>query len=478
MIRLLPHPRSLRLRAIAVVVLVALSPLVFVALTRVLGVGGSEDLVHGVREAAERAEAAVEAQPPERWDEALTAIAREQRARIRLLDDQGQVLLDVDYQEGIRAGRVDLSLFQDMESVDRSLGPLMERPEVTEARETGASSDCRTTDGAEKLVCHAVRVVEVRGASLVYVQDSAPRSIRSLYEERYVLARLTLFVLPLALALALWLGWRLVRPVEDLRAQLLNRAREAAPGARLELQRGDEFGDLAAAFNVLMARLEQRSRANEAFVADLAHEFKNPVASIRAVAESLESGPSNPERTARLARVLDDSSRRLERLLDQFLALARAEAGLEDEERSEVSLDALVGGLAEAHGGGMTGVEFHLDLEEDLRVLAVPHGLEAAVRNLLDNAASFSAGGNVWVSARRDDRWVLLAVADDGPGIPAAERDRVFDRFYTTRGGKRGTGLGLSLVRAVIEAHGGSVWVADRRGGGAEFHLRLPAGSA
>jgi len=475
-IRLLPHPRSLRLRAIVVVVLVALSPLVFVALTRVLGVGSSDDLVHSVREAAERSEFAVEGQPQERWEAALTAIARDHRARIRLLDEGGEVLLDVDYQEGIRAGRVDLALFQDMETVDRNLGPLAERPEVAEALEVGVSSDCRTTDGAEKLVCHAVRTVEVRGAGLVYVQDSAPRSIRSLYEERYVLARLTLFVLPLALGLALWLGWRLVRPLEDLRAQLLIRAREAAPGARLRLQRGDEFGDLATAFNVLMKRLEQRSKANEAFVADLAHEFKNPVASIRAVAESLESGPSDPDRAARLARVLDDSSRRLERLLDQFLALARAEAGLEDEERGELSLDDLARGLVEAHGGGVDGVDFHLDLEPGLRVVAVPHGIEAALRNLLDNAASFAADGNVWVAGRREDPWIRLSVADDGPGIPEEERGRVFDRFYTTRGGKRGTGLGLSLVRAVIEAHGGSVWVEDRPGGGAAFHLRLPTG--
>ncbi len=472
---LLPHPRSLRLRAIAVVVAVALAPLLFVALTSWLGVGGGDRLLRHVRESSDLAVVAVEGAGAGSWEAELTAIARDRRMRIRLLDGDGAALVDVDYQErGLLRDPVEMATLRDMRDVDLSLGPLTERPEVIEARRDGASADCRTTDGAESLVCHAVRTVSAGDARLIYVQDSAGRSIRSLYDERYALARLTLFVLPLALALALWLGWRLVRPVEDLRAQLLAGARRAAPDARLSLRRGDEFGDLAAAFNALMARLEERSRANEAFVADLAHEFKNPVASIRAVAERLESGPADPERTARLARVLDDSSRRLERLLDQFLALARAEAGLENEARTTVDLGALLRGLVEGHAGRVTGVEFHLDVDDGLAVRAVPHGLEAALRNLLDNAVSFATGGHVRVDARADREGVWVSVADDGPGIPEAERDRVFDRFYTTRGGQRGTGLGLSLVRAVIEAHGGSVWVEEGRGGGAAFQLRLP----
>ncbi len=473
---LLPHPRSLRLRAIAVVVAVALAPLLFVALTSWLGVGGGDGLLRSVRESAALAAAAVDGGDEGTWEQELTEIARDQRMRIRLADAAGQILVDVDYQErGLLRDPVEMATLRDMRDVDLALGPLAERPEVIEARQQGISADCRTTDGAESLVCHAVRTVNAGDTRIVYVQDSAGRSIRSLYDERYALARLTLFVLPLALLLALWLGWRLVRPVEDLRAQLLAGAQRAAPGARLALRRGDEFGDLAAAFNALMARLEERSRANEAFVADLAHEFKNPVASIRAVAERLESGPADPERTARLARVLDDSSRRLERLLDQFLALARAEAGLENEERATVDVGALLRGLVEGHAGRLTGVEFHRELSDDLMVEAVPHGLEAALRNLLDNAVSFAAGGNVWVSASASAGGVHVSVADDGPGIPAGERDKVFDRFFTTRGGQRGTGLGLSLVRAVIEAHGGTVWVEGGEEGGAAFHLRLPA---
>ena len=455
---------------------VVLAPLAFVALTSLLGLGSGDRLLRNVRISADLATDVVDSAPEDRWEEELTSIARRKRVRIRLLDEPDDVRIDVDYQRDLIPGPVELAVLLDMRDYDQSLGPLGERPEVAVARISGDAAACRTTDGAESLVCHAVRTLAPTRSQIVYVQDTAPRSIRALYEARYPLLRLTLFILPGALVLALWLGWRLVRPVEELREQLLAKTRLAAPGAPLQIQRGDEFGDLAAAFNTLLERLDERSRANEGFVADLAHEFKNPVASIRAVAESLAAGQPDPQRAARLARVLGDSSRRLEGLLDQLLALARAEAGLANEERVPVELDHLLAGLVESQGVRSPGVTFHTDLTPGVTVVAVAHGVEGALRNLLDNAADFAPQGNVWVTARAQGNAVRIEVADDGPGIADGEWERVFDRFYSTRSGKRGTGLGLALVRAVIEAHGGRVWAEPAERGGAAFHVRLPTG--
>ena len=111
-----------------------------------------------------------------------------------------------------------------------------------------------------------------------------------------------------------------------------------------------------------------------------------------------------------------------------------------------------------------------------LLVTGVASRLESALRNLLDNALSF-ARSRVTVDVRREGEQVVLAVSDDGPGVPAEDVARVFDRFFTTRGDRRGTGLGLALARAVVEAHGGTIVVDSRPAEGARFVVRLPAAS-
>jgi signal transduction histidine kinase len=153
-----------------------------------------------------------------------------------------------------------------------------------------------------------------------------------------------------------------------------------------------------------------------------------------------------------------------------------------NEERSEIDLAALTGGVVERarDDARYTKVRFSFDFTGDnrARMSGVAHRLDALVRELVDNGASFVQGrGAVDVSVRADPKELVLAVADTGPGIAEADIPRVFDRFFTTRGEKRGTGLGLSLVRAVAEAHGGSVAVVSRRGDGATFEVRFPRAS-
>ncbi|MEW5852027.1 MAG: HAMP domain-containing sensor histidine kinase [Myxococcota bacterium] len=296
-------------------------------------------------------------------------------------------------------------------------------------------------------------------------------------EDRALVLRQAAVVLPVALLLASWLAWRVIRPLEALRAQALEQAPRPVAHPNLRLARDDEFGDLANALNALLAALQERQKQNEAFVADLAHEMKNPVAAIRACAESLGQGAVDAERAARLAGIIDDSSRRLDVIITQFLELARAEAGMPNEARSPVDLTALAGGILEGARARHAAVRFELDAPGPLLVSGVPVRLESVIRNLVDNAVSYAGeAGWVRVALCRNGQSMILRVSDSGPGIPVENLSRIFERFFTTRSSGRGSGLGLALVKAIVEAHGGRVDVESPPGQGATFQVVLPAG--
>lgn len=299
----------------------------------------------------------------------------------------------------------------------------------------------------------------------------------ALYSRHYELPKLALIVLPSAGALGWWLGWRLVLPIERLRTQALAQVEAVAPGADLELARSDEFGELAGALNRLLSELRNRAQEKEAFVADLAHEFKNPVAAIRAAAEALADGPRDAARLDRLSAIVEDSSRRLDALVSQFLDLARAEAGLHAEERELVDVGELGRRCIDriAADERFASVDFQCVVGQgNVETLAVAAGLQTVIENLLENAASFAGdGGHVELCVDGGET-VTITVRDDGPGIAEQDRPHVFDRFFTRRSSGKGTGLGLAMVRAVVEAHGGRVVAAGRDGGGTEMLASIP----
>ncbi|GEM_PF-1685579 len=301
------------------------------------------------------------------------------------------------------------------------------------------------------------------------------------------LLRLTIAVIPVAIIVGWWLGWRMVLPIEDLRRQVLARTVDTGDQDALDIRRTDEFGNLAAAFNALLVQLEERNRANVDFAADLAHEFKNPVAAIRAAAEALDRGAVDEKRARRLAGILQRSSGRLDRLVTQLLELARAEAGMTGENWGPVDVSELARGVVESAqlDERWSQVQFHFATDGPAIVYGVAGGLETAIRNLVLNAASFNTGaecgepGSVSVrvehiEAEHTDERVAIRVHDTGPGIAEKDLEHVFDRFFTTRGGsKKGTGLGLSLVKAVAAAHRGIASVRSRVGEWTEFRLEL-----
>jgi two-component system, OmpR family, sensor histidine kinase BaeS len=241
---------------------------------------------------------------------------------------------------------------------------------------------------------------------------------------------------------------------------------------RVHASSRDEVGELARAFNRTAATLEMVDRHRRDLVANVSHELRTPIAALQAVLENLVDGVSNPgpeELRTALAQ-----TERLGRLVGDLLDLSRVQEGVTPLQLRQVRLtDIFDEAVAQARADG---VRYAIEVRpEDLTVAADADRLHQLLANLLNNAARHSpSGGEVRLSAERLGDDVQLAVADEGPGIPAADRSAVFERFTTSAGHSDGTGLGLTISRWVAELHGGTIAVADSKRG-CRIQVTLPA---
>lgn len=436
--------RSLRLRALAVTLTAAVAPVLFVAASDYSDRQVGSELSARVEHAA----AAMAA-----GERDVEGLARAQAVWIRILGDSPR-----EYDGAPPPGTPEAHGLRALRAWDADEPPPADRA-LVRAAAAAPRSRCDTVDGGRLLVCEAV-VRTPEGP--VLVMDGSRRAVRSFYDPRYELGRLTFFAVFLGLAVGAWLGWRMVKPIEAQLAEVLRRVDEGS-AEPIPIDRDDEFGDLARAYNRLLARLEERRKANEAFAADLVHELKNPIAAVRTAAEILP-GAADPERRERIDVILRDATRRMELLVRQFLELARAEAGLPQDPREKVDLRALIDAIVEP----MEGASFTVSGSGWVR--AAPERLEAALRNVLENAAAF--GRRVEVRVDGGD----VEIDDDGPGFSPEDLPRVFDRYFTRRR-DGGTGLGLPLARAIIEAHGGKIVAANRPEGGGRLRIHIPSTS-
>jgi signal transduction histidine kinase len=278
----------------------------------------------------------------------------------------------------------------------------------------------------------------------------------------------------LALGLILWVSvGRALRPVEVMREEA-----DTITGAQLRRRLAvppgdDEIPRLARTLNEMLDRIDEGQRLQRQFVSDASHELRSPLAVIRQSAEIARSYPDRVAPGALADDVLAEIER-LDALVTALLLLARLEgdAGTHD----VIDLDDVVlVEVARARAGGRCQVDAHGVGAGRTRGSSVLLG--QAVRNLLDNADRH-AQHTVWVTVREDAASVLLEVADDGPGIPVEDRSRVFERFVRLDDARArdegGSGLGLALVRKIVESSGGSVEVEESVAGGARFIVRLP----
>jgi two-component system sensor histidine kinase ChvG len=252
-------------------------------------------------------------------------------------------------------------------------------------------------------------------------------------------------------------------------------------------ERGDELGDLARSLEDMTRALSERMEAIERFAADVAHELRNPMTSIRSAVETLDI-VKDPEPRRRLLAILQQDVGRLERLITDISNASRLDAELGRETPRPLDAARLLREICALYEvtakPGDARVRFLEAAGSDpLRVSAREGPLGQVIRNLVDNARSFTpAGGEVMVSAHRGRGDVIIHVDDEGPGVPAENLETIFERFYTSRpkgaafGGN--SGLGLAIARQIVEAHGGKIWAENRsangRVAGARFTVALP----
>jgi two-component system OmpR family sensor kinase len=229
----------------------------------------------------------------------------------------------------------------------------------------------------------------------------------------------------------------------------------------------EEIQPLVDSLNGLMARLGSALAHQQQFIADAAHELRTPLTALRLQLQLAERAADAQEREKAFA-ALREGIARASRMVEQLLTLARADPEAEASPLGPVDLAEVAREVASANevSAHAKGLELRLEAGEPVVVEGDRAALRALVENLVDNAIRYTREGSIGVSAAKRGTHAVLEVTDTGPGIPEAERERVFDRFYrgeTTS--ERGTGLGLAIVRRVAERHGGRVTLAPGRGG-------------
>ena len=244
-----------------------------------------------------------------------------------------------------------------------------------------------------------------------------------------------------------------------------------------------EIRELVTVLNKMFSDLEAAFQAQKRFTADASHELRLPIAILKGEIEVALRHPRPPEEYRRVLRESLQTIARLERIVDDLLTLARADARQLEFAQEPVDLTLLLEEAAQDHLPlfARKRIELVMDIADGLEVLGDAHALARVFANLLHNAFKYAPeGSRVRLVARREDGEVEVRVEDEGPGVPEEARTRIFDRFYRVedaRGGKEGgAGLGLAICKHIVRAHGGRIWVEDAGPeGGAAFVVRLPA---
>lgn len=427
-----------------------------------------------------------------RHTEILTDAARQTRTRVRLLDPRGATVVDSHAKgppEGpesppprmlprarLESGPEEIPMSElSRDPSDPNAWPeIPGRSEVRAALagQRGAYTRMRARDpGVFLFISEPIRH-EGSVVGAVYAVRSTRPVLVELYRIRSSLIRIlavAFFFTGLVTAL---LSLSISRPLARLSAAA-KRVAAGEPDVVIPISGGGEIEELGRSFASMKERLDARLRYISDFAADVAHEFKSPLTSIRGAAELLDEGAADePEARARFLRNIELDVARLDRLVSRLLELSRIEAS--SEAMMMVDLEALLLRVAERASGPAHPVT--LRYEAGARILrARETDLETAFLNLLDNAVRFSKEGEaVEITVRGDAPFLKVAIRDRGPGISPKNLPKIFDRFFTTDSDKNGTGLGLSIVKAVVEAHGGEVEVASAPGEGTTFTVALP----
>ncbi len=448
---------------------------------------------------------ALENAPADRQNDLIAAYARQTEDRVRRYDADGRLIAD---SFTMNAPRYRLRLPEEEEwqrhvarfldkAIDRIVSadrppnfeePAIDRaqawPELVMVRKTGQTQALnRYAPDRTFMISAAVGLKD--GTSLL-ATENARDITRTVRAERFRLGMVLAAAVLASVLLSLFLARTIVRPLQRLaRAAVrvrLGRAREVTV-PRLP-DRRDEIGMLARALSDMSHALRQRIDATDAFAADVSHELKNPIASLRSALDALDR-VDKPELRAQLMAIAQDDVRRLDRLVTDIAEASRIDAQLSRTRFEPIDLGLLIEKMVVAREARGVPRGVRLAFARPRKNVAVVLGEEQRIirvlDNLIDNAVSFSPdGGLVQIVATVAHNEVMVSVEDEGPGVPRAEREHVFRRFHSVRPeneafGKH-SGLGLAIARSIVEGHQGKISIADRENAqrGACFILRLP----
>ncbi len=437
-------------------------------------------------------------------------VSVEQELRLRLYNARGALILDSNQVAGPSFVFIDPASEDFLQNAARVLDRAMNRvlgtppipvyrdppqeqvhawPELAAAHATGTTQVVLRSAPDETPVINAAAPVGVRGELLLTTRNARDIT-QDVRDARQTLAIVLAVTLIISIQLSLFLARTIVQPLRALvRAAVRVRlGRDRAVVVPRLPERGDEIGLLARALSDMTTALRQRIDAVETFAADVAHEIKNPLASLRSAIDSLEKVDDMKLREALIGIAAHDV-RRIDRLVTEIADASRIDAELSRTQFTPVDLMALVEALVRARS------ERKVDRDCVIRIAPQDGGpwivpgdaarLVRVLENLLDNAVSFSPPrGLVTVAMARHEDRVELSVCDEGPGIPAEARAKVFERFHSLRPDSEDfgshSGLGLAIARTIAEAHDGTLIAADRINGkrGACLILEIPFAAA
>ncbi|HUC51114.1 MAG TPA: sensor histidine kinase [Xanthobacteraceae bacterium] len=374
-------------------------------------------------------------------------------------------------------------------------------PEVAQALNGQDASMVRVNDRGDVIVSVAVPVQRfraVRGALMLSTQGA---DIDDMVEaERLAIIKVFLVAAGVMIVLSILLAGTIAEPVRRL-ADAAESVRRRIR-SRVEIpdftRRRDEIGHLSGTLRDMTNALYSRIEAIESFAADVSHELKNPLTSLRSAVETFPVAKTEESR-GRLLSVIKHDVQRLDRLITDIADASRLDAELQRQEAAPVDFARLLNTIVSVAGevkrddGIRVTLRFEGGSRHAFKVPGHDSRLGQVIDNLIENARSFSPpGGTVRVVCRRLRNQVEIVIDDDGPGVPSHALDKIFERFYTDRphqGFGQNSGLGLSISKQIVEAHGGSIWVENRLGTpghsgqhdgelnvlGARFIVRLPA---
>jgi two-component system sensor histidine kinase ChvG len=316
----------------------------------------------------------------------------------------------------------------------------------------------------------------------VVASQSTFRILLALYDIRLRIFAIVIGSLAAAAVLTALAATTIVRPLSRLRRQAtaLAERRGPLPGSFPGASRRDEIGALARALGELTRRTSDHIQLVQSFSADVSHELKNPLSSIRTAAEMMADAESDEERR-RFKDLMVRDVARLERLVSGLRDVARVEGQIERDVSEPIELSALLAEIVSSLNPTTDpGVQIRLvPSSPDVTVVASRERLSQVFENLLVNASGFSpAGAAIIITISKSEADALVTVDDAGPGIPDAHMQRIFQRFFTyrpTEDRREHVGLGLAIAKQIVNSYGGTISASNRAQGGARFEVRLPA---